>query len=117
MQRKINFVNTDLNYKPNQFVQSLYQVCHYKDENENLYAVRKVKFNQNYEIVDVKVKYYPRKAIKIFIEKNKKIKENRIKLYPCNNINDVGLPTVAELSAAGSSLLNNSVQEYGFAEI
>ena len=89
MERKIKFVNSDLQFNPTESIQSFYQICHYKDENNNLYAIRKIKFNQKYEITDVKVKYYPKKTIKIFIEKNKKDRQNKIKLYPCNDINNI----------------------------
>jgi hypothetical protein len=113
-ERKIKFINADLQFNPSETIQSFYQICQYKDVNTNLYAIRKIKFNQNYDIIDVKVRYYPKKTVNIFIKKNK---QNKLKIYPCNDISNIGLPTSAELGSAGSSLLNNSAKEYGFMEI
>ncbi len=111
---RITFNNDDFFYNPNKSVHSYYQICSYKDENKDLYGVRKIKFDENIKILSANVKYYPKKIINKFIEKNKNVNENKIKMYPYNNINMVPYPTMSELNESFSNLLNGNGNMSGF---
>ena len=112
--RNITFINDDFYYNPNSSIQSYYQICLYKDEHKNMYGIRKVKFNEKMEIIDVRVKYYPKKILDKFIEKNKLTKENKVRLYPYNDINMVPYPTMSDMNESFSGLLNGGCSVIGF---
>ena len=101
-----NNINDDNNIPTT--INTYYQICTYKNNNTNLYSVRKIKFNNNMNIIESKIKYFPKKVLEKFIEKNKFIKQNKIKLYPYDDINYVNYPSSAELNEGLSSLLNGN---------
>lgn len=115
--RNVTFINEDFFYNPEHNIQSYYQVCLYKDETKGMYGIRKIKFNEKMEILSAKIKHYPKKILDKFVEKHKNLKENKIKLYPYNNINIVPYPTMSDLNASFSGLLNSRGDYYGFANI
>jgi hypothetical protein len=109
--KNITFINDDFYYNPNSSVQSFYQVCLYKNEHKNMYGVRKIKFNERMEIINAVVKYYPKKILDKFIDRHKLIKENKVRLYPYNDINMVPYPTMSDMNESFSNLLNGGSNE------
>ena len=61
-------------------------------------------------------KYYPKKIIDKFINKNKMTKENKVKLYPYNDIKMVPYPTMSEMLSSYSGLLNGGGNISGFSK-
>ena len=114
--RNKTFINDDFSYNPTNSIQSYYQICLYKDEHKDMYGIRKIKFNEKIEILDVKVKYYPKKIIDKFINRNKMTKENKVKLYPYNDIKMVPYPTMSEMLSSYSGLLNGGGNISGFSK-
>ena len=104
--RNIIFNNEDFFFNPNKSIQSFYQICMYKDVHKDMYAIRKIKFDETMKIVDVKVKYYSKKVVNKFIEKNKNSRENKMRMYPYTDIAMVPYPNMSELNESYSSLLN-----------
>lgn len=71
----------DLVYNPEPKKCSYYQICQFKNHRE-LYGVRKYIFNEYYDILDIKVKY-----------------------YPTNDLNMIDRPYTADLMNSSSTLL------------
>jgi hypothetical protein len=93
-----------LTYKPQNFQNSFYQICQFKDESTNLYMTRKIIYNERYDILKIFEKKYDAKTIEKFL-KNTNI--NKYKLYPVNNISYLEIPNVSDFMNANSELSNN----------
>ena len=100
--KKFTFMNNNIIH--NNIIYSFYQICLYKDENKNMYGIRKINFNDKLEIIDVKINYFAKKIINDFIEEYKN-KENKFKMCPYNDINLVPFPSMSDLNASKSNLL------------
>jgi len=95
----------DLSYQPDKFRGSFYQICRFKNENSNLYIVRKVIFNEKFEILKIFEKKYDIHTIKKFF---KKTNANKYKIYPLYDVSNLECPSSADLMNSCSDLSNNT---------
>jgi len=103
--------NNLMSYSPKQKFDSFYQICIYKDLETGLYNTKKIVFDENENIVRITPKQRSLKILKKFMtEKN----VHKYKLFPVVNLDNVALPTGADIAQARSYLINNSTQHYGY---
>jgi hypothetical protein len=92
----------DMVYKPQPVEFTFYQFCQFPNPLNKKYGVRRLKFNENFEIIDVKEKDYVKKKIDKFIER---IPENKYSFYPTHTIKMVAYPNPDKIIGANSELL------------
>lgn len=107
--KKIKFTGDtvdNLAYNPENFKNSFYQICQYKGKNSDLYQVRKVIFNEKFEIIKVFEKEYTAKTIEKFMKNND---SNKYKIYPISDLSTLALPNSSDFMAAHSDLTNKKI--------
>jgi hypothetical protein len=92
----------DMCYNPAPIEFTYYQICQFPNPSNGKYGVRRIKFNEYYEIIDSKEKEYIKKKVNKFIER---IPENKYFTYPTYNISAVALPRPDQIIGANSELL------------
>jgi hypothetical protein len=93
----------NLNYRPNRFQDTFYQICQFKNEKTKMHITRKIIYNENYDIIKIFEKQYDSKKINKFLNS---VNPNKVKIYPVYDIKIVGLPTSSELLNSHSELSN-----------
>jgi hypothetical protein len=93
----------DMIYKPKDITFYYYQICFYPDPNTRLVSVRKLTFDQYYQVIEAKEKAYNQKKVKKFIDT---IPKSKYCVYPTYNINMITYPQPDQILSANSSLLN-----------
>ena len=93
--------NPNMAYNPPPVEYSFYQICSYPDD--GFFHVRKLIYNQNFDLVDKFEKKYPKKKIDKFL---KITPVNKYQLYPALNLKLVALPNPNQIISANSSLLS-----------
>ncbi len=104
----------NLEYSPDKFCDSFYQICQFKKEKESdkesnknkddTYMTRKVIFDQNFNVVKISEKSYDKKILNNFL---KKANPNKYKIYPVNNLLYLELPNRCDFINVRSELSNN----------
>jgi hypothetical protein len=102
--------SSDMEYNPEKYNKSFYQICQIKNEHTNKHGLRKIIFNEQLEVLKIYEKEYPKHRINKFIEMNK---NNKFKIYPVSDISLVGIPKQNDMFESQSELLNNSCTVYG----
>lgn len=92
--------NTDFVYKPPKTEYSYYQICSYPED--GFFHVRKLIYNELYEIIDLYEKIYPKKKIDKFL---KVTPINKYQLYPAYNLKLIAYPNPNQIISANSGLL------------
>ena len=92
----------DMCYKPTPCEFTYYQICQFPNPSNGKYGVRRLKLNENYEIIEKKEKEYDKRKVNKFIER---IPENKYFTYPSYSINMIALPRPDQLIGANSELL------------
>ena len=93
--------NKDMAYNPPKVEYSFYQICSYPDD--GFFHVRKLIYNELFEITDIYEKKYPKKKIDKFL---KITPVHKYQLYPALNLKLIALPNPNQIISANSSLLN-----------
>jgi hypothetical protein len=93
----------DMVYKPDAITFNYYQICFYPDPKTGLISVRKLTFDQYFQVIDVKEKAHNQKKVKKFIMT---IPKSKYCVYPTFNINMISYPQPDQIMSANSSLLN-----------
>ena len=94
---------SDMVYNPDAVTFNYYQICFYPNPNTGEISVRRLTFNQYFQVVDVKQKTYNQKKVKKFIQS---IPKSRYCIYPTYNIDMVGYPNPDQIINCNSKLLN-----------
>jgi hypothetical protein len=95
-----------LAYSPEIFKNSFYQICQYKGKNSDLYQVRKVIFNEKFEITKMFEKEYNAKTIEKFLKNND---PNKYKIYPIGDLKFLAPPNSSDFMASHSDLTNKKI--------
>jgi len=101
---KLKHTDPELIYNPSPNTFSFYQICIFPRPDNKLCSVRKIIYNEKYEIIDIKNKDYTKKKINNFTDKTK---SHRYKLYSTYDIDLIDLPGPEQVLNANSDLLNN----------
>jgi hypothetical protein len=107
--KNIKFVGDtaeNLAYQPTKFKDSFYQICQFKNPKTNLFSVRKVFFDEKYEIIDVFEKEYDTKTIKKFIKNND---NNKYRVFPTNDLSYLAYPNSSDFMNVHSDLTNKKI--------
>lgn len=94
----------DLTYNPKPAKHKFYQICLYKNPENNKYHIRRCIINENCEFLNIDVKYISEKHFNKFISNHK---QYEYKFYPTYNLDLVDIPNPGNIMQAISPLLNN----------
>ena len=87
-------------YNPPAVEYSFYQICTYPED--GFFHVRKLIYNQHFEVVEQFEKKYPKKKIEKFL---KITPIHKYQLYPALNLKLIALPNPNQIISANSGLL------------
>lgn len=103
---KFNFnknKDPEMVYNPPEKVFSFYQICLFPIPNTDQVSVRKLKYNQDFDLVSKREKTYNKKKIDKFV---KSIPINRYKLYSTYDLSILDYPGPELILNANSDLLS-----------
>uniref|UniRef100_A0A6C0ADI3 Uncharacterized protein n=1 Tax=viral metagenome TaxID=1070528 RepID=A0A6C0ADI3_9ZZZZ len=89
--------NDNIKLKPVRF----YQIATYKNNN-NLYHVRRITFDGNNSITEVKNAFFKKYKLEEFIESKR---DNLYNTYPVYSLDTIPYPTASDISLARSDIL------------
>ena len=92
--------NPEMCYNPKPIEYSFYQICSYPED--GFFNVRKLIYNQNFELIKTYEKEYPKKKIDKFLKITPK---QKYQLYPTMKLNLVAHPNPDQIISANSNLL------------
>ena len=95
--------NDGLTYSPPKITNSYYQICQFMNKKTKLFGIRKIIFNEKFDILQIIEKEYNSQTITKFVKNNA---TNKYKIFPTNDIKHIGIPNTSDLIEVQSDLLN-----------
>jgi hypothetical protein len=112
--RHITFVksNDDLDnvYKKKQ-IYTFYQICQFKSKFSKKYETRKIIYNELNHILKIYQKEYSYDVLNSFLKHHR---QNKYKIYPVNTIDQIEMPSEADIMCSQSELLNSNSKNYDY---
>lgn len=106
---KFKKADEEMTYKPEQKIDTFYQICQFKNQFTKKHGTRKVVFDEQGNILKTFEREYSYQKLEEFMRRNRSTK---YKIYPTHDISIVDLPGGEEMICVHSELLNNDIREY-----
>lgn len=91
-----------------------FQICLFLNDKYNRYNIRKIYYDNKFNILDVKEYMIPKYD---YIELINILPKHKYNTYATYNLSTIDIPSEGELIIATSELLSNDVNYYGYASI
>lgn len=106
---KFKKADEEMIYKPEQKIDTFYQICQFKNDFTKKFATRKIVFDEQGTVLKTFERDYSQQKVEDFMKKNRTTK---YKLYPTYDISVIDLPDGEDMICVNSELLNNGITEY-----
>lgn len=92
-------------YMPKKKISTYYQICQFKSKFTKLYDTRKIVFNELGDILKIYERSYTYDELSTFMKHHR---QNKFKIYPVNDVQQIEMPSTADIICCESELLNGN---------